>query len=125
MSYVIASAWSGLIFVKPTAPISTKAIVFKGVDIGKGGHYHLYNQSDDSPISNQPSYALLTASEMAKMCRIIHESALLYSGVDGKVSAGHLLQVYRRYVQWKEELAPPICDVAGDNDALPHVLSLQ
>ena len=125
MSYEISSAWSSLTYVKPSAPISTKASVFKGIDIGKDRHWPLYGESDDSLTSNRPSYTLLTASEMAKLYRIIHESVLLYCGMNGKVSAGHLLQVYRRYKQWKEELAPQLCDVASDSNALPHVLSLQ
>lgn len=119
------TAWSSLTYVKPSAPISTKASVFKGIDLGKDGHWHMGDQSSESSSnSNRPSYTILTASEMAKLYRIIHETVLIYCGVNGKVSASHLLQIYRRFVQWKEELAPQICDVASDNDALPHVLSL-
>lgn len=120
-----SSAWSGLTYVKPSAPISTKADVFQGIDLGEEGHWQLYGQPGGSASSNRPSYTILTASELAKLYRIIHETVLLYCGKNGSVSSHHLLDIYQRYVKWKEELPPQICDVTPNNDALPHVLALQ
>lgn len=65
----------------------------------------------------------MTASEHAKLFRIAHETMLVYCGSRGRVSAHHLLNLYERFVNWREELPLEIRDIISDS--LPHVLFLQ
>ena len=69
------------------------------------------------------SHALETASEHAKLFRIVHANILIYCGSRGKVDAQKLLELYERYLAWKEGLPPDIADLSGE--PLPHVLFLQ
>ncbi len=68
-------------------------------------------------------HALETASEHAKLFRIVHATILLFCGSRGKVNAERLLRLYERYVGWKEALPPDMADLNGE--PLPHVLFLQ
>jgi len=118
-------AWSGLTYIKPSAPVSTQANVFQGISFDEDGHFQGDFDPDNAPAKNRPSYTVLTASELAKLYRIIHETILLYCGTKGKVSAHHLIKVYERFLAWKEELPSQLSQVADDHSALPHALSLQ
>ena len=90
----------------------------------------MYTQPGDSDkehgfqdTEDQKSLALLTARESAKLYRIVHECILVYCGIRDKISADSLLDVYQRYIRWKEDLPPDLRSVSGQ--PLPHVLSLQ
>ena len=72
---------------------------------------------------DRKSLAYLTACENAKLYRIAHECILVYCGVRGKISANTLLDVFQRYIGWKDELPPDLRSVEGQ--PLPHVLLLQ
>ena len=121
------SAWSGLIFQKPTAPISTHATVFQDIDTQKDdGPWRFYKEpGDDTSMSRRPSYLVVTAFEHAKLYRIIHETILVFCGSRGKVSAHHMLLIYERFLEWKERLPTPLADVDVQDEALPHALFLQ
>ncbi len=119
-------AWSGLIFQKPTAPISTHATVFQDIDTKKDdGPWRFYKEPGDSSGSQRPSYLIATAYEHAKLYRIVHETILVFCGSRGKVSAHHMLMIYERFLEWKERLPPPLANVEGDVEALPHTQFLQ
>lgn len=118
-------AWSGLTYVKPSAPVSPMSSVFQGIAFDEDGHFQGEFRPDNIPARNRPIYTVLTASELARLYRVIHETILLYCGTKGKVSAHHLIKVYERFLAWKEELPSQISHVAGDNSATPHALSLQ
>ena len=66
---------------------------------------------------------MLTASEHARLFRIIHETILVYCGSRGRVSARALLDLYERYVDWKEHLPSDLR--LQESEPLPHVLFLQ
>lgn len=119
LSSQASSAWSGFTFVKPSAPISPKAKVFQGIEFDTDGHWQR------SIPRNRPDYAALTASESAKLYRIIHETILLYCGGTGRASARQLLKVYERFLSWKEELPTQISQTENDSNVSPHVLFLQ
>lgn len=72
---------------------------------------------------NRLNHALQTASEHAKLFRIVHRNILIYCGSQGKVDARKLLELYERYLAWKEGLPPDIAGLSGE--PLPHDLSLQ
>lgn len=119
-------AWSGFTYQKPTAPISTDATPFSSISIDhhQGQHlWHAHKHLSDPDIQHRPSYSMLTATEHARLFRIIHETILVYCGSRGRVSARALLDLYERYVDWKEHLPPPLR--VQEAEPLPHVLFLQ
>ena len=90
----------------------------------------MYRQPNDDNLElghqnadDRQSFAILTACEHAKLCRIIHECILVYCGAQGKVSADSLFKVYQRYIAWKDGLPLNLRSVEGQ--PLPHVLLLQ
>jgi hypothetical protein len=48
----------------------------------------------------------------------------VYCGRRGRVTAESILELYRRYLVWKDSLPEPLTDV-DDGNSLPHVLALQ
>ncbi len=120
------SAWSGFIYQKPQASISPRALPFSGdiLDDGEGDNtWRLYKHPGDSGVPDRLSQSVVTASEHAKLFRTVHESILAYCGSRGKVSAQKLLDIYERYMAWKDGLPHALREL--DNDPLPHVLFLQ
>lgn len=121
------SAWSGFMYQKPNAPVSTRAKMFPGDILGSDegtASWRVYKQPGDGHNVSERSYStVMTASENAKLFRIVHESILVYCGNRGKVRAQSLLDVYERYIGWKDDLPHVIQDLA--NEPLPHVLFLQ
>ena len=77
-----------------------------------------YQNTDD-----RKSFATLTACEHAKLYRIVHECILVYCGSRGKVSANSVLDLYHRYIVWKDGLSPDLRSV--EDQPLPHILFLQ
>lgn len=77
---------------------------------------------EQSPDDRQ-SFATLSACETAKLYRLIHECILVYCGNRGKVSANILLDLFQRYIMWKDGLHPDIRNLEGQ--PLPHVIFLQ
>lgn len=65
----------------------------------------------------------MTAAQHSKLFLIVHESILVYCGSCGKVTGRHLLDLYERYLVWKDDLPPEMGAV--ENGALPHIVFLQ
>lgn len=65
----------------------------------------------------------MTASQHAKLFRCVHELILVYCGSRGRVGAHHLLELYKRFLTWRNDIPPQLLDAS--EDPLPHVLSLQ
>lgn len=80
---------------------------------------------DERRMPSRPGRALLTACCQAKMFRIVNETVNLYCGTRGQVSAYKILDIYRRYLDWKEALPPVIANVGEGDQPLPHILHLQ
>ena len=126
-----SSIWSGLTYQKPTAPISPHANPFTNMDVGQDeGRWNMYRQPGDSNselgyqnTDDPRSFATLTAREHAKLYRILHQCILVYCGARGKVSADSLLDIFQRYIAWKDGLPPELQSVEGK--PLPHILFLQ
>ena len=121
----IHSAWSGITYVKPSAPISTKDIIFRDVAFNHGGTWPFYRQPGDDGFFIRPSHAILVASEHAKLYRIIHQTILTYCGNTGEISADRLSGLYDQFVEWKDDLPYTIQNVDGDYRTVPHALFLQ
>lgn len=80
---------------------------------------------DRTNIPRRPSYAILTACHQAQLYRIVHETINMFCGAHGKITARDLLERYRRYLTWKDNLPAQIAHVDMNAQALPHILFLQ
>ena len=80
---------------------------------------------DGRELPKRPSHAIMTACMQASLFQIIDESLKLYCGHRGDVSAANVLKVYKRYLDWKEDLPSRIGQIEVDDQPLPHVLYLQ
>lgn len=119
--------WSGFTYQKPSAPVSTRRDpIGHLVEQFDDHQWHMYThvkEEHEESFVNRPSHAVETASEHARLFRIVHETILCYCGSRGKVTAEALLKLYDRYLEWEQRLPPGFRDV--DGDCLPHVLFLQ
>lgn len=80
---------------------------------------------DDRELPTRPSNAIMTACEESKLFRVIHESLSLYCSSRGKATALGIIEGYKRYLNWKEDLPLPIKNIDINDEPLPHVLYLQ
>ncbi|KAI9839201.1 MAG: hypothetical protein M1819_003194 [Sarea resinae] len=118
------TAWAGLTYQKPFAPASPHAIVFRNIDLDRSdADWRDYRQPEDlGRKTGQPSFALRTAFERAKLYRIVHETINICCGSRGRITASSVLQVYRRFLEWEKELPPALANVGqGGGSAMPHV----
>ena len=101
--------------------------MFQHVDMDKDkALWHFYRHpGDEQELPTRPCYSIVTACNQAKLFRIIDASLTLYCGVKGPVSAERFLNIYRRYVEWKNELPSVLANVDETDQPLPHMLYLQ
>ncbi len=105
-------------------PVSTDAEPFaEEIPHYADGIWRLHRQLGDIDISGRRGFSVMTASQHAKLFRIVHELLVVYCGSRGRVGAMHLLNVYKRFLSWKDEMPPELMD--GRDSPLPHVLFLQ
>ena len=83
------------------------------------------NPGDERELPFRPSCAIITACQQAQLFSIINESIGLYCGARGKVSAANVLEVYGKYMTWKEDLPDVIANISEGDQPLPHILCLQ
>ncbi|KAL6718992.1 hypothetical protein ACLMJK_003227 [Lecanora helva] len=117
------TAWSGIIYQKPHSSIISPDHPFPD-RVLKHQHdpWRLYKQPDDLEIPERAGYASMTAAEHSKLFRIVHEAILVYCGSRGIVTAHHILDLYKGYLMWRDELPSEIRDI--DHEPLPHVIFL-
>lgn len=80
---------------------------------------------DARELPTRPSHAIVTACHQASLFRIVNENLNLYCGFRGPVSAFKILDVYRRYLEWKDSLPPVLANYSEEDQPLPHILCLQ
>ena len=85
-------------------------------------YYRRPGDMKDVPV--RPSYAILTAMYQAKLFRIVNDSITVYCGLRGQIDAYKILDLYRRFENWKDEL-PEKLYTDNVKDPLPHILYLQ
>lgn len=90
----------------------------------EGAYWQPYRFPFDNATNEVPSHAIETAKEMARLNQIILETINVYCGSRGRVTAPSILQLYRKYLQWKQTL-PPAMQIDYDAyPSLPHVYFL-
>ncbi len=88
--------------------------------------WRYYRQpGDKTHVPRRPSYAIVTACQQAKLYRIVHETINVFCGARGQVTARAVLECYKRYLTWKDELPAGLEKVDTGAQPLPHVLFLQ
>lgn len=122
------SAWSGITYQKPFNPISPRSQVFFNVradNADAGDQWGFYKQPGDKYTElRQPSFAVLTACQQAKLFRVVHDSINIYCGARGKVTAKAVVGCYKRYCDWEENLPGQIRNVGQKGRHLPHITFL-
>ena len=118
---------ASITYQKLYAPPTPRDAIFEHVDMNRD--YALWrfyrHPGDDRELPTRPSYSILTACYQAGLFRIIDKSLNLYCGIQGQVSAEKVLEVYRRYMDWKSDLPSEIANVDVADQPLPHILYLQ
>lgn len=79
---------------------------------------------DSRELPTRPSHAIMTACNQAKLLRIAQESLNLYCGTRGKATAQAILEGYKSYLDWKNDLPVVIKNIDINDQPLPHVLYL-
>ena len=121
-----SSTWAAFTYQKPFAPMSPRAMVFKNVELDDpGAYWSPYRLAQHASSVGQPSYAIQTAKEFAKLNQIIHATINLYCGSRGRVTATAVLRIFQRYLHWKESLPDDLNPSLEVKDPLPHVIFLQ
>lgn len=88
--------------------------------------WQCYRYLGDDPEDEEPGLVMTTSAHYSKLLRIVHETChLFYEGNREIISARDMLQLYKKYLNWREELPKEIEDVGEGTQGLPHVISLQ
>ncbi|KAL8831026.1 MAG: hypothetical protein Q9170_005476 [Blastenia crenularia] len=117
---------TGITYQKLYAPELPYMPRFRHVDINSNHslwRFYRYN-GDQRKLPVRPSHAILTACHQAALFRIVHESLNLYCGLRGSVTAEAVLILYRRYLDWEEDLPFILKAVDEQAQPLPHILYL-
>lgn len=124
---MVSRVWAAFTYQKPAAPISPRLEAFRDVGLDNpDAYWQPYKSPTDAIAARRPSQAIETAKEFAKLYQIIHETINVYCGSRGRVTATGILQIYQRYLQWKNSLRERLDPISAvNNDLLPHVVNLQ
>ena len=87
--------------------------------------WRAYRQPEDADMAVQHGHSISAACELAKLYRVVHETILLYCAAYGLVTSDGVLKVWKRYVEWKDELPEIFKKIDDTADPLPYVLALQ
>ncbi|KAK3171277.1 hypothetical protein OEA41_003361 [Lepraria neglecta] len=121
------TSWKGTTFQRMWAPPAPQKPVFQNIRLDADDRvWRFYRHpGDERELPFRPSYAIITACQQAQLFSIIDESIGLYCGARGKVSAANVLEVYEKYMTWKEDLPDLIANISEGDQPLPHILYLQ
>lgn len=118
---------AGITFQKLYIPPAPGGPKFQHVRMdGDDAVWRFYRQpGDNRELPFRPAHAIVTAYHQAKLFLIINETLNVYCGTRGRVTAAKILDVYARYLQWKDELPDVIANIDEGDQPLPHILYLQ
>jgi len=87
-------------------------------------NWYFYRNARENP-AVWPGLLTTTNREKTKLIRIIREIiTIMYAQDRPQISAGNILQLYKRLVTWRKELPSMLGDIENGARTLPHVLSL-
>ena len=118
---------ASITYMKLYAPPMPRDTVFQHVNMDRDhAQWRFYRHpGDERELPSRLSCAMVSACYQVKLFRIIDGSLNLYCGARGQVSAEKFLAVYKRYMEWKNDLPSVIANVAVADQPLPHILFLQ
>lgn len=121
------STWSAFTYQKPSDPLPPRAVVFRGVPLDRpSAYWKSYRRPSDAISPEVPSFAIETAKAFAKLNQIIFDSMNIFCGRRGRVTARSILELYRSYLLWRQNLSPQLSSPVDDRaNRLPHILFLQ
>lgn len=87
-------------------------------------HWYYYRFEADEPPA-WPCLLATTTQERAKLTSIIREVTELYHGYSrATISALRVLELHKRYMDWRAQLPPSLVNFETHSQALPHVLTM-
>lgn len=118
---------AGITYQRLYLPSAPAEPIFQHVRTDKDdGLWRFYRHPGDAQeLPTRPSHAILTACHQAGLFRIVNENLNLYCGMRGPVSAYKVLDMYQKYLDWKETLPPILARYSEGDQPLPHMLYLQ
>ncbi|KAL9123951.1 MAG: hypothetical protein Q9217_006672 [Psora testacea] len=116
----------GTTYQKLYAPVPTSDTPFKHVKLDRDKDvWRFYRQpGDEREMPTRPSFAIVTACHQANLFRFADQAMRFYCGARGKVTAGVVVDLYRKFQEWKENLPERLQVETQSNNPLPHVLYL-
>lgn len=102
--------------------------MFQHVQIDGDANIWRYYRSpgDERDMPTRPSHAIMSAGYQSLLFQVVSDTIRLYCGLEGTITAGAIIDLYRRFLLWKEDLPPALKTASGMNEeALPHVIYLQ
>ncbi|KAL8945758.1 MAG: hypothetical protein Q9222_007747 [Ikaeria aurantiellina] len=117
---------TGITYQKLYAPEVPQMVRFVHVNVDSDNEVWRFYRTvgEQRDLHVRPSYAILTACHQVALFRIIHESLNIYCGLRGMATAEIVLTLYRRYLDWEEDLPPVLQSPDESAQPLPHVLYL-
>ena len=88
--------------------------------------WHIYS-TPSSLVPSRPSFQATTTRQKAKLIAIVYDmTTTLYSHRNPPISARSILDLYGRFLLWREEFAKALVslDTTNSGYGLPHILSL-
>ncbi|KAL8703629.1 MAG: hypothetical protein Q9201_003199 [Fulgogasparrea decipioides] len=118
---------TGITYQKLYAPEFPAIDEFEHIDMHADSEIWRFYRTvgDEHELPVRPGYAILTAFEQAALFRIVHESLNLYCGLRGSITAEAMLTLYRRYLDWDEDLLAILKKMDVEEQPLPHILFLR
>jgi len=123
----LSSGWAANTYQIPSLGRMSTSDIFQNVHMDwHDSLWRFYRHTGDFDQSPQPNSAMTTAKEHVKLSQIVHDAvASFYDGHNAVLTASVVLQLYNRYMKWKEELPHNVANTDGSSQPLPHVLYLQ
>jgi len=120
------SEWGEFTYQEPSIPeapgLSTMNELWPEMERMGWQMSHMVSESS----LQSPIVATTIANEMARLFAIIHDSlSLLYGRAKNVISAVNILNQYRRYEAWRNQLPQELRSVDDATQQYPHILSIQ
>ncbi|KAL8710635.1 MAG: hypothetical protein Q9220_004859 [cf. Caloplaca sp. 1 TL-2023] len=117
---------TGITYQKLYAPEAPQLVRFVHVNVESDNEIwrSFRTVGDQRDVRVRPSHTILTACHQAALFRIIHESLNVYCGLRGLATAEVVLTLYRRYLDWEEDLPPVLKALDETAQPLPHAMYL-
>ncbi len=121
------STWAANVYQVPSLSRMPSSDIFNNVHIEwHDDLWHFTRHTGDIGESPQAKSVMTAAKEHAEFSVIVHDTVTsFYQAQNSGLTARLVLQQYKRYLTWREELSAKVDNTDGSITPLPHVLYLQ